>query len=1245
MSKKQASNTFGKGLVQDLHPLIVPNDTLTDALNATTVTMNGNEGILQNDMGNGRVESAFLPSGYVPVGIKEYGGIIYIASYNPITNKSQIGSFPSPERNIDQNESGLTNSLQLLNNTYIRTYKFSKFNNSNFSNGLGQLTNKIEIFGDYKVIRSGDKFGFYFNNVPDGSKNILSNYFNFDFNDVPLRTSNNRDSSNGFNKYGGWDSENGVYQNNIVSLSVEVLDNNNNLRDITYQLKRYDDNTVIKYDSDQVTESDMFNAGYFIGDSVNSSWNSVNVERDKKALNTYNNKLFGKLYLVGKVNVIDHIEVSVQPASGKDCDMFPNYQGQCQEDSKNLLFYIDYYYNCPYNYLEKPSINYYYPHFDTINPNNTSNIRNIISGCISEIGTPVYDVYTNLYRQRYAAFIELTDDFPIDIDNTILNFIVIPQMKSIPETAENSISKLTHIATEGSIDLSKIGSGTANIIRWRYLYMGSYMYLNWGLEDYPLESDIITDFRMEFYNLNSSSSDPDYVQYFNKTSYNGSFTETINFNENTIKPRQIYIVKIIRRKNNNDQEIGERIIITTDIYNHLFLKYDDFFPEVSEGTSETLADIQNANEIKINFDISEKGYIKGKTSYDKKLLHIREEDVLNNQFTYTQSNNNIKSFSFDQDENVYIYTTFSSFNTSNTIDINLSISEKYPFELDNINKIEYEIYQDDPTIEDNELETRFGTEDIPIFEEGNVLNLSSDYDKFKLTNDTNNRRNEQGNSSISLVTEYNFPAEAIITYDENPTPITINSEYKTLYEYISSDLINKNILVPWVMVRKVSGRDDYLRYMLVKCVPGTGAISTIKERTAVREMRKNGGLGGFFVDENMNEIQDHLDASGLSNGTFCLVGSPSLFGVGRNNTYQGIVNEVCDATGYDNDDVKGNYFLRPVLKPTETGDERFDESVDQFDGYRAWFYLLWKDITGKYVILNIVYMNKKFIGHSSINPITTWDNGTNIVNGITVISVETAIKMLLNKGNTSTTTGFANRLFFKNNVYGRSKDIYKVNGITYTRDYNTQIIDNINIDNIQLNYEIGSSSISDLIKYYEGDNIDIIKSDEDNIITCIQEENSLKNYLTFKVSLESPDSITTTARSYKINGMDDFINQISQTEGIGGFISFNDNVYTSDFNGNNLNEDIYLFEEEENNTYVLKPKSLVNEQSELIKRLTVYNNDLLIESSLKGQSEKYAHGAKRNSRIVARLGKSLSYVPFSITGYTDDQYNKYDTLI
>jgi len=33
-------------MIKDLHPLTTPNDVLTDALNATSITYNGNEGAL-----------------------------------------------------------------------------------------------------------------------------------------------------------------------------------------------------------------------------------------------------------------------------------------------------------------------------------------------------------------------------------------------------------------------------------------------------------------------------------------------------------------------------------------------------------------------------------------------------------------------------------------------------------------------------------------------------------------------------------------------------------------------------------------------------------------------------------------------------------------------------------------------------------------------------------------------------------------------------------------------------------------------------------------------------------------------------------------------------------------------------------------------------------------------------------------------------------------------------------------------
>ena len=87
MRKSETTNVFTDGLVMDLNPIVTPNNVVTNALNATLITMNGNENALQNDMGNGRVETAYLPEGYVPIGTAELGGIIYIVSYNPLIDK------------------------------------------------------------------------------------------------------------------------------------------------------------------------------------------------------------------------------------------------------------------------------------------------------------------------------------------------------------------------------------------------------------------------------------------------------------------------------------------------------------------------------------------------------------------------------------------------------------------------------------------------------------------------------------------------------------------------------------------------------------------------------------------------------------------------------------------------------------------------------------------------------------------------------------------------------------------------------------------------------------------------------------------------------------------------------------------------------------------------------------------------------------------------------------------------------
>lgn len=105
--KKEAVNTFSGGLNFDLNPITTPADVLTDAVNATFITFNGDELALQNDAGNTKIKApdwteeipkyVSLTDGFNPIGIKEFGGVLYIVSANKNTNQVEFGSYPSPQ--------------------------------------------------------------------------------------------------------------------------------------------------------------------------------------------------------------------------------------------------------------------------------------------------------------------------------------------------------------------------------------------------------------------------------------------------------------------------------------------------------------------------------------------------------------------------------------------------------------------------------------------------------------------------------------------------------------------------------------------------------------------------------------------------------------------------------------------------------------------------------------------------------------------------------------------------------------------------------------------------------------------------------------------------------------------------------------------------------------------------------------------------------------------------------------------
>ena len=85
-------------------------------------TFNGNEQLLQNDMGNAKityrdeddnVQYAKLPDGAIPIGAKTFGRIMYIVSVTK-DGIGEIGSFPSPDYDRRAPKNKLVNKYQPL---------------------------------------------------------------------------------------------------------------------------------------------------------------------------------------------------------------------------------------------------------------------------------------------------------------------------------------------------------------------------------------------------------------------------------------------------------------------------------------------------------------------------------------------------------------------------------------------------------------------------------------------------------------------------------------------------------------------------------------------------------------------------------------------------------------------------------------------------------------------------------------------------------------------------------------------------------------------------------------------------------------------------------------------------------------------------------------------------------------------------------------------------------------------------
>ena len=601
----QAQNTFNEGMVLDNHPLMTPNTVLTDALNATLVTMNGNEMVLQNDMGNAKVENAKLPPGYIPVGMKEYGGIIYIACYNPLTNKGQIGCFPSPQRQKTATQiSEVTPTFKFPDVTYIKEENGEEWYKIN------SLLTKCEIFPKGTIIRSGDKFSvglpissmFGTDNIDSTGENFISNYDNV---------------------------ENGLVKtpmNRMYTFGVATLDNNGQLRDITNQLKRYKGGQQVQFSN---IDSDLykFNCGYWQNEmSTEDKDGLVSSElmdqtSVQSKLNTYNSKLFGRLFLYAKYNAIDNVDISIVGYKKSEITndiKNPIYSNPKQDDNNIikidspivLFIYANYKYNCPDGSaflndknLAKPQEGYRY-YFDKYE--NDSIIRGLlltlkINGSVTQemlefnipqennenyttgYGYPVYDSITNLYSFSQLFTLPIKSS-----SNQIIEWSAIPIMRFFDNGKPINGGQLPDKGVNGSLDTGNINSGVMKLNTWNYYISGDRINLRWGYESYPRDNDVISDITFKFYDIatneivlnndgtiNTDSSTPRWTYITkNRLSYNGTFSENFDINNfisdkastNIFAPNKLFYVRISYTYNNDTRE-DYRWMLITGLYN------------------------------------------------------------------------------------------------------------------------------------------------------------------------------------------------------------------------------------------------------------------------------------------------------------------------------------------------------------------------------------------------------------------------------------------------------------------------------------------------------------------------------------------------------------------------------------------------------------------------------------------------------------------------------------------------------
>ena len=529
---RKATNKFTKGLVMDFSPENTKNEVLTHALNATLLTFNGNELALQNDMGNARVETAYLPEGYIPVGTCEYGGIIYIVSYNPLENKSQIGCFPSPERNISSDELGNLN-------TKISKDYFQKFENDTATGDLKQTSQYILLKNDN--LNPGDKY-IVTSNTEVGEELLKDLYIIDDANNEQL------------------------VANPVISLSIVSIEDSGKITYLNNDVRKYESVGTHKYKYHIAGQQSVNNFGA----------ETIDIDSYRTILSSgytvFKSKTSGKLAILAELIMIDSYSVTHSIQASTDIQAPPNQFNILIHTEVSPTVTED-------NYDQVPKLKYYYlensqgylstcddngvqteiPMFVDYSENQDfykTRLSDIYTSTFSNLSVPTEPIEKlgtfsfakpNTYHARLSET-GVPDFIPTKnscaYEDVTLGTIILPEFVcdnglDLPFKYQYSITpcmnygKLNHLTISNTIDFSKLHDfNKSNFTTWKYFIGNDQLKLTFGADVYDTyESNKIDGLVLEFYDLWGFAGS---LEIFDKKSYSGIFTKILPLNTKNI---------------------------------------------------------------------------------------------------------------------------------------------------------------------------------------------------------------------------------------------------------------------------------------------------------------------------------------------------------------------------------------------------------------------------------------------------------------------------------------------------------------------------------------------------------------------------------------------------------------------------------------------------------------------------------------------------------------------------------------